>query len=272
VLRELSAAPLVVAALGAKTVDRELDDPFGRGKRLAASARVVAVDWHVITVQRPDAATTEVDATLLQQRVVRLVLIGLLLVATFLLARSVRQTLRQRRALADANARLGRADRHKSEFLANMSHELRTPLNAIIGFSEVLLQGIFGPVNGKQDEYLRDILSSGKHQLSLINDILDLSKVEAGRIELTDQRTAGEITVAVHDTGVGIAPTDQARVFEEFEQVHGSRASEQEGTGLGLTLSRKFVELHGGKIWVESEVGRGSTFSFTLPRVRPVSP
>ena len=93
-----------------------------------------------------------------------------------------------------------------------------------------------------------------------------------GRIELTAQRTAGEITVAVHDTGVGIAPTDQARVFEEFEQVHGSRASEQEGTGLGLTLSRKFVELHGGKIWVESEVGRGSTFSFTLPRVRPVSP
>ncbi|TMC29763.1 MAG: HAMP domain-containing histidine kinase [Chloroflexi bacterium] len=342
VLRELSAAPLVVAALGAKTVDRELDDPFGRGKRLAASARVAAVDWHVITVQRPDAATTEVDATLLQQRVVRLVLIGLLLVATFLLARSVRQTLRQRRALADANARLGRADRHKSEFLANMSHELRTPLNAIIGFSEVLLQGIFGPVNGKQDEYLRDILSSGKHQLSLINDILDLSKVEAGRmelelaplslseviasvvtmirgratdheialavavapdlgeveaderkvkqvilnlltnavkftpaggrIELTAQRTAGDITVAVHDTGVGIAPTDQARVFEEFEQVHGSRASEQEGTGLGLTLSRKFVELHGGKIWVESEVGRGSTFSFTLPRVRPVSP
>jgi signal transduction histidine kinase len=291
------------------------------------------VDWHVIAVQRPEAATAEVEAALLQQRVVRVLLVGLLLVASLFLARSVRGTRRQRRALADANLRIARADRHKSEFLANMSHELRTPLNAIIGFSEVLLLRMFGELNGKQDEYVRDILSSGKHQLALINDILDLSKVEAGRmelelahfslgesiasvatmvrgratahgiafsvavahdvgevdaderkvkqvilnlltnavkftpdggrIELTADRMPSEITIAISDTGVGIAPEDEARVFEEFTQGRGGVA--QEGTGLGLTLSRKFVELHGGQLWVKSEVGKGSTFSFTLP-------
>lgn len=226
------------------------------------------------------------------------------------------------------------ASRHKSEFLANMSHELRTPLNAIIGFSEVLVDRMFGEMNDKQEEYLRDILESGRHLLSLINDILDLSKVEAGRMELevTDfdlpqaienalilvreraarrgialNRTVDErlgevraderkirqvvlnllsnaikftpeggrievravpadecVEVSVSDTGVGIAPTDQEAVFEEFRQV-GASLAKQEGTGLGLALCRKFVELHGGRIWVQSEVGRGSTFTFTLP-------
>jgi signal transduction histidine kinase len=227
------------------------------------------------------------------------------------------------------------ASRHKSEFLANMSHELRTPLNAILGFSEVLAERMFGEVNAKQPEYLQDILSSGRHLLSLINDILDLSKVEAGRLELdlgrfhlptaldnaltlvreratrhgitltqtvdeqvgdivADERkvkqilvnllsnavkftpeggrvglsaTAAEsvVTIAVTDTGVGIAPEDQAAIFEEFRQVGLDEARRQEGTGLGLTLAKKFVELHGGRIWVESQVGQGSTFSFTLP-------
>src|SRR5262249_38818442 len=208
---------------------------------------------------------------------------------------------------------------------ANMSHELRTPLNAILGFSEVLAERMFGEVNEKQAEYLRDILSSGRHLLSLINDILDLSKVEAGRLELElgqfhlpttldnaltlvreraarhgitlevavdtgvgkvvgDERkirqillnllsnavkftpeggrvgvtaTAGEgvITIAVNDTGVGIAPEDQAAIFEEFRQVGRDDARRQEGTGLGLTLAKKFVELHGGRIWVQSHVG-----------------
>jgi GAF domain-containing protein len=225
------------------------------------------------------------------------------------------------------------ANRHKSEFLANMSHELRTPLNAVIGFSEVLTQGIFGEINPKQKEYLEDILSSGKHLLSLINDILDLSKIEAGRMELelselsmtatldsglvivreraarhgitvtahaprdlprirADERKVkqilynllsnavkftpdggrvdlrvhaegDDIQVDVQDTGIGIAAEDKARVFEEFRQVGRERS--REGTGLGLTLTKRFVELHGGRIWFESTPGKGSTFSFTLP-------
>jgi signal transduction histidine kinase len=244
------------------------------------------------------------------------------------------QNARLFREIADKSQQLEAASQHKSEFLANMSHELRTPLNAIIGFSEVLAQGMFGEINEKQTEYLEDILESGRHLLSLINDILDLSKIEAGRMELepadfdlpsaienaltlvrerasrrgirlgsTIDKLLGMITgderkvkqvllnllsnalkftpeggqidvaarlhddraeVSVSDTGIGIAPTDQDRVFEEFRQV-GTADKKAEGTGLGLTLSRKFVELHGGKIWVQSEVGCGSTFTFTLP-------
>jgi signal transduction histidine kinase/putative methionine-R-sulfoxide reductase with GAF domain len=227
------------------------------------------------------------------------------------------------------------ADRHKSEFLASMSHELRTPLNAIIGFSEVLLQRMFGELNPKQDEYLQDVLSSGRHLLSLINDILDLSKVEAGRMELElarfdlpqalqdtlvlvreravrhgidlhleadarlgalvgDERkikqvmlnllsnavkftpeggrvevravlTDGAVEISVADTGIGIAPENQELIFEEFRQVGGDYAHKREGTGLGLTLARKLVELHGGRLWVKSQVGQGSTFTFSVP-------
>jgi signal transduction histidine kinase len=242
--------------------------------------------------------------------------------------------------LGRAYRQLAAANQHKSEFLANMSHELRTPLNAIIGFSEVLHERMFGELNEKQAEYLQDILTSGRHLLSLINDILDLSKVEAGRMELelatfdlpaavdnavtlvreraarhgitldlymdpavgvviADERKVkqillnllsnavkftqdggrvsvtastvdgtvdppGDIEIAVTDTGVGIAPEDQVTIFQEFRQV-GSGAQRQEGTGLGLTLTKKFVELHGGRIWVTSEVGKGSTFRFTIP-------
>ena len=245
------------------------------------------------------------------------------------------QNARLFREIADKGRQLEAASHHKSEFLANMSHELRTPLNAILGFSEVLAERMFGEVNEKQAEYLQDILSSGRHLLSLINDILDLSKVEAGRLELelgrfhlptaldnaltlvreratrhgirltqtvderlgdiaADERkvkqillnllsnavkftpeggrvgltaTAGDgaITIAVSDTGIGIAPEDQAAIFEEFRQVGRDDAGKQEGTGLGLTLAKKFVELHGGRIWVRSQVGQGSTFTFTLP-------
>jgi signal transduction histidine kinase len=227
------------------------------------------------------------------------------------------------------------ANRHKSEFLANMSHELRTPLNAIIGFSEVLDERMFGELNDKQAEYIRDIHSSGLHLLSLINDILDLAKVEAGRMELSlstfhvpaalenavtlvrerasrhgvglhmhlnesvesisaDERkfkqillnllsnavkftpqggrvdlratqSGGEVEVSVTDTGIGISATDQEMIFDEFRQVGGDYAGKPEGTGLGLTLARRFVEMHGGRMWVKSEVGKGSTFSFTLP-------
>ena len=237
--------------------------------------------------------------------------------------------------IQDKSAQLEVANRHKSEFLANMSHELRTPLNAIIGFSEVLLQKMFGELNEQQADYLRDILSSGRLLLSLINDILDLSKIEAGRMELepapfslpaaisnavmlvrerasghrirlaieaadgvddvvaderkvkqvlvnllsnavkftpdggtvtvTTSRGEGEIRVAVHDTGIGIDPEDQARIFEEFQQSRRQSDQSREGTGLGLTLSRRFVELHGGRLTVESRPGDGSTFTFTLP-------
>ena len=236
--------------------------------------------------------------------------------------------------IADKSRQIEVASQHKSEFLANMSHELRTPLNAILGFSEVLAQGMFGGVNEKQAEYLHDILESGRHLLSLINDILDLSKIEAGRMELelsefdlpqaiqnaltlvreralrrgialhynindrigqirADERKIkqvllnllsnaikftpeggqievraapmdGRVEVAVSDTGIGIAPEDLETVFEEFRQV-GTADKKAEGTGLGLALAKKFVELHGGRIWVESAVGRGSTFTFTLP-------
>jgi signal transduction histidine kinase len=236
--------------------------------------------------------------------------------------------------IADKSRQLEVASQHKSEFLANMSHELRTPLNAIIGFSEVLSERMFGELNEKQEEYLTDIHASGQHLLSLINDILDLSKIEAGRMELelsdfhlptaldsaltlvreragrrgialnlsiderlgqmrADERKVrqvvlnllsnaikftpeggridvrampvdGSVEVSVTDTGVGIAPEDQEAIFEEFRQV-GTSAAKQEGTGLGLALCRRFVELHGGKIWVQSEVGRGSTFTFTIP-------
>jgi signal transduction histidine kinase len=227
------------------------------------------------------------------------------------------------------------ASRHKSEFLANMSHELRTPLNAIIGFSEVLLERMFGELEPKQEEYLHDILDSGRHLLSLINDILDLSKIEAGRMELdptafdlpatlegcvtlvreralhhgialelaADERVGqvvaderkirqvvlnllsnavkftpeggrvtlgavpgdGGVEISVSDTGVGIAPEDQEVIFEEFRQVGSDYARKREGTGLGLTLTRRFIELHGGRIWVKSAPGQGSTFTFTLP-------
>jgi signal transduction histidine kinase len=226
------------------------------------------------------------------------------------------------------------ASRHKSEFLANMSHELRTPLNAIIGFSQVLRDEMVGSVNPKQAEYLDDITSSGNHLLSLINDVLDLSKVEAGQVELqvhpfslrealergvvtvreraTEEgvrvafaadpevdvvdgderrikqvifnllsnavkftpaggevdvsatRVNGEVRVSVADTGPGIAPADRDRIFEEFQQSE-TGVGQREGTGLGLALSKRFVELHGGRIWLESELGRGSTFTFALP-------
>jgi signal transduction histidine kinase len=235
----------------------------------------------------------------------------------------------------DKSRQLEIANKHKSEFLANMSHELRTPLNAIIGFSEVLLERLFGDLNEKQDDYLKDIHSSGKHLLSLINDILDLSKIEAGRMELepssvdaaaavsnaltlvreraqrhaialvqdvdpalgtiivderkfkqillnllsnavkftpdggrievTARRANGVAEIAVRDSGIGIAPEDQAAVFEEFRQVGRDYTKKQEGTGLGLALTRRFVELHGGRIWLESAPGQGATFTFTIP-------
>jgi signal transduction histidine kinase/ActR/RegA family two-component response regulator len=238
------------------------------------------------------------------------------------------------RALETSTAELEVASRHKSEFLASMSHELRTPLNAVIGFSEVLLDQMFGDLNERQAEYLRDIWSSGRHLLELLNDILDLSKVEAGQLHLEHtrfvvadaiaqavtlvreraqqhairlevvvdadvgtieadelrfkqvllnllsnavkftpdggevrvqaRRRDDELHVTVTDTGVGVPPEDRERIFETFQQ--GRRgAPKEEGTGLGLSLTRRLVELFGGRLWMESVVDVGSTFGFAIP-------
>ncbi|MDT8316630.1 MAG: ATP-binding protein [bacterium] len=237
--------------------------------------------------------------------------------------------------LEESNRELEKANRLKSEFLANISHELRTPLNSIIGFSEVLQDGLYGEINDKQGKYLGNIHKSGKHLLELINSILDLSKIEAGRMEFHPEEisfrdaakevenvikplaikkgidlkffiedTLDEITadrlklkqilynllgnaikftpdkgsvaleakkegafikVAVKDTGIGIKEEELDLIFESFRQADGSHSRDFEGTGLGLTLTRKFIDMHGGQIRAESVEGEGSSFIFTLP-------
>jgi len=237
------------------------------------------------------------------------------------------------------NEELARINQFKDEFMANMSHELRTPLNSIIGFSEILVDGLAGDINEEQQEFINNILSSGKHLLLIINDILDMSKIRSGRMKLylesvncddliTDIRQTisgviqgkhqqftqvvsdkittlnidkkkvkqvllnllgnankftpdggsielrispalqnGESAVrfSVADSGIGISPENFELIFDEFRQVDGSHSREYEGTGLGLPIAKKLVELHGGRIWVESKVNHGTTFHFTLP-------
>ncbi|MDO8721350.1 MAG: response regulator [Syntrophales bacterium] len=252
--------------------------------------------------------------------------------------------LERNEALELANRNLEQANRAKSAFLANMSHELRTPLNAVIGFSEVLEDQTFGPLNAKQMKYVCNVRNSGTHLLNMINDILDLSKIEAGKLDLRREifplgatvdgimgivkvlankknillnyeidpalkeidadpkhfkqvlynllsnavkftqeggtvnlgavlkQGVGQVgmnlvQVSVSDTGIGIAPEDYGKVFSEFQQIDDSYSRHQEGTGLGLALSKRLVELHGGEIWFSSEKGKGSTFTFTIPHV-----
>jgi signal transduction histidine kinase len=237
------------------------------------------------------------------------------------------------------------ASRHKSQFLANMSHELRTPLNAILGYSELIVDGIYGPVPERMREVLERVDASGRHLLGLINDVLDLSKIEAGQLVLTladysmkeivetviasldalaiekglilavelapdlptgrgDQRRLLQVLlnlvgnaikfteeggigvqvgvagpafeVSVRDTGPGIAPADQERIFEEFQQADTSTTRPKGGTGLGLAIARRIVALHGGRLWVDSVLGEGATFRFSVPvrveRQAPVFP
>ncbi|WP_018077092.1 protoglobin domain-containing protein [Thiobacillus denitrificans] len=239
------------------------------------------------------------------------------------------------------NLQIEAASTAKSQFLANMSHEFRTPLNAIIGFTEVLQDQIPGPLNTEQAEYLGDVNNAGQLLLRLINDVLDLAKVEAGRLELfyesfpiaqtvreavTALRGAaekkglairlnlppdlglisadqirfkqilfnllsnavkftdhggvtvtaaiedGELHLAIADTGIGIRPEDMEQIFVEFSQVDASHARRHEGTGLGLALSKRLVEAHGGRIWLESEFGTGSVFHVRLPLQPPNDP
>ncbi len=242
--------------------------------------------------------------------------------------------------IRDKSRQLEIASQHKSQFLANMSHELRTPLNAIIGYTEMMADGLYGKVGEKAAGVLERVQNNGRHLLGLINDVLDLSKIEAGQLTLTVEpysvadmvatvlsateslaRTKGlaldsavasglptgtgdarrltqvllnlvgnaikftdsgsvevravqagdRFEFSVVDSGFGIAPADQARIFDEFQQVDNSSTRKKGGTGLGLSISRKIVELHGGRISVESEVGKGSTFKVTIPiTVAPV--
>ena len=256
------------------------------------------------------------------------------IIGTFGISRDITERVRAQVELQAAKEAAEYANRAKSDFLANMSHELRTPLNAIIGFAEILRDEIIGPIKPEQKELATDIHTSGRHLLDMINDILDLSKIEAGtmdldfeafsiietmeevstvvnalarkkRIQLTREfnqdititadktkfkqilynllangvkftNEGGRVTtkleisdssllIRVIDTGVGISPEDQEMLFHAFTQVDTSKARAHEGTGLGLALTKRLVELHGGEIWVESTVGEGSTFSFTLP-------
>mgnify|MGYP001057391486 CR=1 FL=1 len=242
---------------------------------------------------------------------------------------------RSNKLLFEANSQLRAATEAKSAFLAHMSHELRTPLNAIIGFSDLLIYGVAGEINNQQRQCLEDILSSGKHLLSLINDILDLSKVEAGKIDIRPEslrladvvddavttvkpmideskhklvisvaedlppvygdrnrlkqillnllsnaikftpdggklsletsREGNFCKVSMVDNGIGIRKEDQTSIFEPFTQLDTQPGERKQGTGLGLALTKQLVELLGGKIWVESEYGKGSQFSFTIP-------
>jgi signal transduction histidine kinase len=243
----------------------------------------------------------------------------------------------QRRAaqqLQSLNEQLQRASKAKSDFLANMSHELRTPMNAILGFVEMVLDEIYGEVPPHLKEPLTDIQTNGKHLLRLINDVLDLSKIEAGRMELVladysvqdvvetvraslqslalekglgfvaaaeddiplaygdgkritqclmnlvgnalkftkhgrvtvwVERRGNELLYRVSDTGIGIPKDELENIFTEFQQVDTAVTREFTGTGLGLNITKKFVEMHDGRIWVESELGKGSTFFFSIP-------
>jgi signal transduction histidine kinase len=241
------------------------------------------------------------------------------------------------RELEVRNRQIEEANRHKSEFLAHMSHELRTPLHTVIGFSELLAEETKGPLNDQQRRFVSHIHKDSQHLLSLINDILDLSKIEAGKVQLRKEAldvgavledvlssirrpelqksveigtnvsgtltvdadrvrlkqilynllsnavkftppgghiqidaaaVAGAAQISVHDTGIGIAPEDRDAVFETFHQAGTAAAGLREGTGLGLPITKRLVEQHGGRIWLESEIGAGSRFTFTIPLKR----
>ena len=314
----------------AKSLSLELDSEITPGfEALVFKASRGIEDIYELTYIRKDGSRFPAVVSVTALRDAQDTIIGYLLIGTDNTAR--------KQAEADKN-KLQQDSRIKSEFLANMSHELRTPLNGIIGFAEFLSDGKPGELNAKQKEYLLDILNSGKHLLHLINDVLDLAKVESGKMKLNPERftiadaiseacavakpmaqkkriqlsvkvapelgnvmldqqkfkqvlynlisngvkftdDGGDVEVSavpldaqhfkllVKDTGIGIKPEDMKRLFHEFEQLESGAARRYEGTGLGLALTRKIVELQGGSISAKSKVDRGSTFSVVLPFV-----
>jgi signal transduction histidine kinase len=236
--------------------------------------------------------------------------------------------------IQNKSRQLAEASQHKSQFLANMSHELRTPLNAILGYTELILDGIYGETPEKAQAVLKRVETNGRHLLGLINDVLDISKIEAGQLKLslsdysmkdviynvfsaveplatkkkldfkvdvppdmpagygdgqkltqvllnlagnaikfTDTGEVaikaaavnGAFSVAIQDTGPGISTADQTKLFQQFQQVDNTITKAKGGTGLGLAISKRIIEMHGGSISVDSSVGHGSTFTFTLP-------
>jgi signal transduction histidine kinase/ActR/RegA family two-component response regulator len=315
--------PLQVADLATVPLDPHLDVLHRDGWRSVLAIPMLRGDLivGVVVIRRRSAGSFHEDMVELLQTFASQSSIALVNARLF-------------RELETKSAELEVASRHKSEFLASMSHELRTPLNAVIGFSEVLIDRMFGELNERQDEYVHDIWNSGRHLLELLNEILDLSKVEAGgmvlepsefrveqaleyavslvreraarhgitvnvatgdgvhtvladelrfkqvllnllsnavkftpdggSVEVRAARREDELVVTVTDTGVGIPPEDRERIFESFQQ-GGRGVAREEGTGLGLTLTRRIVELFGGRLWLESEVGVGSTFGFAVP-------
>ncbi len=342
-----AGAPFVLPKLDRALVETgSVTATVGTTERVLTYAPAVPGRWAVYLIESPAVAfageRTLVEELQLGSRVA--VVVAAVLAAAIALLFGVLRRERSalavsQRELARANVQLAAASRAKSDFLARMSHELRTPLNAIIGFSDVLLERMFGALNDRQDDYLRDIRNSGEHLLGLINEILDLSKIEAGKMELHPEefelpvalqglvamvhplaekkrlrlglevdphlRTVthdqsrfnqvllnllsnavkftpeggavrmtassggdGWFEVAVADTGVGIRPEDQDTIFEEFEQV-GPKSARQQGTGLGLSVSRSLVELMGGRISLASAPGAGSTFTVRLPLRAP---
>ncbi|HLW47270.1 MAG TPA: ATP-binding protein [bacterium] len=300
---------------------------FALGSIALALMLGYAISWSVIgPVKRMDARLREIAAGDFSQRVV--------VENRDELGTLAANLNRMSDELGHLYRQLETASRHKSEFLANMSHELRTPLNAILGYTELITDNIYGEVPAKIRDVLERVQTSGRHLLRLINDVLDLAKIEAGQFTLSmeqysvgdvaqsvvaaveplaaekkvalttaipsdlprgtgDERRitqvflnlvgnaikfteAGEVKVqvaevdsmfhvSVADTGPGIPEADQQRIFEEFQQADSSSTRSKGGTGLGLSIAKRIIEMHGGRLWVQSTVGKGSTFSFVLP-------
>jgi signal transduction histidine kinase/ActR/RegA family two-component response regulator len=341
-LKDLSADPTVAAAISGTRVLARASDPLSGQTSSIASAEVPGVGWQILIVDPVDKVSAQLSPLLQTILGIRLLMILILMALTVVLSRTVRGLVSQRVQLAAseqaaraAQQEADAANRHKSEFLANMSHELRTPLNAIIGFSELLQEQLTLTINDRQKRYLGNVRDAGGHLLALINDVLDLSKVEAGRVELRpetieveallapvlaatreaaraqnvefaavsdDDRTvnvdpgrvrqilfnllsnavkftpaggrvtltvtaaAGALDMVIVDTGVGIPLEMQDRVFGTFERFHEGRLSAS-GTGLGLALTKRLVDIHHGTIGFTSREGAGSTFTVHLPDV-----
>jgi signal transduction histidine kinase/ActR/RegA family two-component response regulator len=342
-LKDLSGDPTVAAAISGSAVLGPAPDLLSGRPSFVATAVVPGMQWQIVVVDPADRVSAQLSPLFQAMLLVRVAMIVILLALTAVLSRAARGLVAHRtqlamseRAARAAEQEAAAANRHKSEFLANMSHELRTPLNAIIGFSELLQEQLAPAINDRQRRYLANIRDAGGHLLGLINDVLDLSKVEAGRIELRPETivleallapvlaatreaaraqnveftsatdgdeqslyvdpgrvrqvlfnvlsnavkftpaggrvallatlAGGALDIVVTDTGIGIPLEKQDRVFGTFERFHEGLFAAP-GTGLGLALTKRLIELHHGTIDFISREGQGSTFHARLPDV-----